>query len=89
MQPKTSPKRPRLTLKFLAYAIVDVVGMVVFATGAIWLTQGTRLFFTDFPANEAQALTATIGGVLLMFWAATQILRELIRRPMSNPRTSK
>ena len=85
MQPNTSPKRRRLTLKILVYAIVDVAGMVMFASGALWLTQGTGLFISGFPADRMQAIAATAGGVFLMFWAATQILRELIRRPAANP----
>ena len=84
MQPSPSQRRPRLTLKVLLYAIFDVVGMVMFATGALWLTQGTSLFSTDFPADKTQAIAATAAGVILMFWAATQILRELIRRPAAN-----
>lgn len=81
MQPTPSPRRPRLTLKILLYAIIDVVGMATFAAGALWLTQGSTPFLDGFPADRAQAITATGGGVLLMFWAATQILRALIRRP--------
>ena len=83
MQPTPSPRRPRLTLKILLYAIVDVAGMAMFAAGALWLTQGGTPFVDGFPADRAQAITATGGGVILMFWAATQILRELIRRPVN------
>jgi formate hydrogenlyase subunit 3/multisubunit Na+/H+ antiporter MnhD subunit len=85
MQPTQIPRRPRLTPKILFYAIFDVVGMVMFAAGVLWLTQGTGLFVADFPADNSQAIAATAGGVILMFWAATQILRELIRRPTANP----
>ena len=81
MQPTPSPRRPRLTLKILLYAIVDVVGMATFAAGALWLTQGSTPFLEGFPADRMQAIAAAGGGVLLMFWAATQILRQLIRRP--------
>ncbi len=81
--PKSS-RRPRLTLKILLYAIIDVVGMVLFATGARWLTQGTTPLIAGFPADRTQAIAATAGGVFLMFWAATQILRALIRRPGTN-----
>ena len=84
MQPTQTPRRPRLTLKILLYAIFDVVGMVLFATGALWLTQGTTLFIPDFPASRMEALAATAGGIFLMFWAATQILRQLIKRPAAN-----
>lgn len=81
MQATSSPRRPRLTLKILLYAIIDVVVMVIFATGALWLTQGSTPFLTGFPADRMQAIATTGGGVLLMFWAATQILRQLIRQP--------
>ena len=84
MQPNQSQRRPRLTLKILLYAIFDVVGMIMFASGALWLTQGTGLFIDDFPADRTQAIVATAGGVILMFWAATQILSQLIRRPAAS-----
>ena len=81
MQAKPIPRRPRLTLKILFYAIVDVAGIAMFAAGALWLTQGSIPFVAGFPADRMQAIAATGGGILLMFWAATQILRQMIRRP--------
>ena len=74
-------QRPRLTLKIFLYAIFDVVGMSLFATGAMWLAQRQPLFIRDFPASMAEAVAATVIGLLLMFWAAAQILRELLRQP--------
>ena len=71
-------------MKILLYAIFDVAGMALFATGALWLTQDKALFVSGFPASAAQAWVATVGGLLLMFWAATRILRELISRPADN-----
>ena len=79
----TRPHRPRLTLKIMFYAIFDVVGMVFFATGAMWFARGQSLFIADFPSTMAEALAAIIGGLLLMLWAAAQILRELITRPVN------
>ena len=76
--------RPRLTLKILLYAIFDVAGMLMFATGAMWLAQGQALFFREFPSSMAEAIAATLAGLLLMFWAAAQILRELLGRPADN-----
>ena len=77
----TRPQRPRLTLKIMFYAIFDVVGMVFLATGAMWFAHGQSLFIADFPSTMVEALAAIIGGLLLMLWAAAQILRELIKRP--------
>jgi hypothetical protein len=79
-------KAHRPTLKIVCYAIVDVVGMVLLATGAVWLAQGKLLFFPGFPTSTPEALAATAGGLLLMFWAATRILRELAQRPASHAR---
>ncbi|MBL8416222.1 MAG: hypothetical protein JNM42_17475 [Propionivibrio sp.] len=79
----TRAQRPQLTLKIMFYAIFDVVGMVSFASGALWFAQGQSLFIPDFPSSMAGALAAIIAGLLLMLWAAAQILRELIKRPVN------
>lgn len=74
-------QRPRLTLKVLFYAIFDVAGMILFATGVIWLARDETLFIRDFPNNAVQAVLALLGGIALMLWAAAQIVRELIKQP--------
>lgn len=66
------------------YAIFDVVGMVFFATGVMWFSKGQALFIRNFPTNLIEALLALVGGLLLMLWAAAQILRELLTRPPDN-----
>lgn len=82
-------QRPRLTLKILFYASFDVAGMVLFATGALWLAQRQPLFIQGFPESMAEAVAATVAGLLLMLWAAAQILRELLVRPADNAREGK
>lgn len=72
-------QRPQLTLKILFFAGLDVVGMVVFATGALWLARGQELFVRGFPTSTAEALLLLVGGLLLMVWAVAKILRELIK----------
>ena len=66
------------------YAAFDVVGMIAFATGALWLAQGQMLFFKDFPSSLAEAVVAVSSGLLLMIWAASRILREITKRPSSS-----
>ena len=77
-------QRPRLTLKILLYAIFDVAGMVLFSTGAMWLAQGQALFISGFPTSSMEAIAVLVVGLVLMFWAAAQILRELLKRPTNN-----
>ena len=75
-------QRPQLTLKILFYVIFDVGGMLVFATGAMWLAQG--LFTPNFPTSKAEAVCAAAVGLVFMFWAATKILRELLNQSANN-----
>jgi len=77
-------RRPQLTLRILLFALFDVAGMISLATGALWLARGQTLFFANFPGNIGEALAALACGLVLMIWAAAQILRELIVRPASN-----
>jgi len=79
-------QRPRLTLKILLYAIFDVAGMVLFATGAVWLAQRQTLFVSGFPGSMLEAIIVVVVGLALMFWAASQILCELLKRPANNGR---
>ncbi len=81
MQTSQTGLRPRLTLAILLFAAVDIVGMVLFATGAMWFAHGKPLFIPGFPDNMAEAGVSSAGGLLLMFWAAARILRELLRNP--------
>jgi len=71
--------RPRLTLPILAFAVVDIAGMVLLATGVMWFAHGQPLFIPGFPTGPLGAGAAIAGGLLLMFWAAARILRELLR----------
>lgn len=79
-------ERPRLTLKIVYYALFDVAGMLLFASGLMWLLREESLFSRSFPASTAEAAVATVGGIALMLWAAARILRELIRQPAPGSR---
>lgn len=74
------PQRPQLTLKVLYFALFDVLGMLVFASGATWLANGQSLFVANIPRNSLEAIGLCIAGIALMIWAAAQILRELLKR---------
>ena len=76
------PQRPQLTLKVLFYAVFDVLGMLLFASGATWLAKGQSLFVANFPDGIFEALVMSLAGIALMIWAAAQILRELVLHPV-------
>lgn len=74
------PLRPQLTPMVMFYAVFDILGMLIFATGGTWLANGKTLFLENFPRNNFEAALLTIAGIALMLWAAAQILRELLKR---------
>lgn len=71
-------------MKILLYAVVDVIGMLFFATGATWLVRRQSLLIPDFPKTMTASLAVSAVGLLLMLWAAGQILREMIKQPVSH-----
>ena len=77
--PNRTP-RPRLTLAILGFALVDIVGMVVLALGLAHLTRGPGVFVAGFPSSSLQAVTLTLVGAGLMFWAGAQILGQIARQ---------
>jgi len=86
MLQSTPPRRrPRLTLKILLFAILDVTGMVLLSSGALWLARGQALFVAGLPASTAEAIALTVAGLVLMVWAAGRILRELLQGRADRP----
>ncbi|ACV34303.1 hypothetical protein [Accumulibacter sp.] len=74
-------QRSRVTPRVLLFALLDVVGMLILASGALWLARGETLFIPDFPTSTPTAVITVAAGVALMVWAVAGILRELIGRP--------
>lgn len=70
---------PRATPLLMAYALLDALGMLVFASGAMWLVNKQPLLVTGFPDSPTTALLAVATGVSLMWWSAARIMRELIK----------
>ena len=70
--------RRRITPKTLLYALLDALGMLIFASGAMWLFRQRALLINGFPDSTPMALLALTFGGLLMVWSVAGILRELI-----------
>ena len=73
----------------MGFAIFDGIGMILFATGALWFAKGQSLFIPGYPGNMLEAMATLIGGLMLMLWAAAQIVRELIKRRAKNLQQEK
>ena len=74
------PPRPTLTLAILGYALADVFGLACFAIGASWFAVGKGIFVADFPKSAVEAVACAAGGLLVLFWSVTKILKELAKQ---------
>ena len=77
-------QRPRVTQKVMLFALIDVAGILVFSSGAMWLGRGQTLFIPDFPTSTPAALITIVGGIILMLWGTGQMLNEMARGAASN-----
>ncbi|MBL8467805.1 hypothetical protein [Methyloversatilis discipulorum] len=73
----TRPPRPRLTGRIFLYAMVDVFGLFCVAIGASWFAAGKGAILATFPSSTAEAVACTVGGVVVMLWSVSRILREI------------
>ena len=80
--PQRTP-RARLTLAILKFALLDIVGMILFALGIAWFAKGPGAFFNAFPSTTAEAVVLTAAGIVTMGFAATRILREVMKQHKS------
>lgn len=80
MFPTTRPPRPRLTGRIFAYGMLDVFGLACVAIGASWFAAGKGAILTNFPTSTAEAVACTVGGVVVMIWSVSRILREIAKQ---------
>ena len=80
MFPTTRPPRPRLTGRIFAYALADVFGLTCVAIGASWFAAGKGAVLANFPTSTAEAVACTLGGVVVMIWSVSRILREIAKQ---------
>ena len=74
------PPRPRLTGPIFAYGLADVFGLSCVALGASWFAAGKGAILANFPGLTAEAVACVAGGVVVMIWAVSRILREIARQ---------
>ena len=80
MFPTTRPPRPRLTGPIFVYGMVDVFGLACVAIGASWFAAGKGAIVAAFPTSTAEAVTSVLGGVVIMLWSVSRILREIAKQ---------
>jgi hypothetical protein len=74
------PPRPSLTGPICLYALADVFGLACVGIGASWFAAGKGAIIANFPTSAVEAVACTAGGVAVMLWAVTRILRELAKQ---------
>ena len=79
-------RRTLLSPAILFYLLLDVVGMVLFATGLLWLVRGLPLFFRNFPKSNLEASIVLAIGLFMMVSSVAKILREVMARAATNLR---
>ncbi|PLK48684.1 hypothetical protein [Uliginosibacterium sp. TH139] len=65
----------RVTPRLLLWLVLDLVGMVLFAGGALYLAAG-QVLFLRLPTTLIEAAVLLVAGGLLMLVAAANLLRE-------------
>ena len=76
----TRAPRPRLTGPIFGYAMIDVFGLTCVGIGASWFAAGKGAIFANFPTSTAEAVAFTVGGVIVMLWSVSRILREIAKQ---------
>ena len=79
-------RRTLLSPAILFYLLLDVVGMVLFATGLLWLVRGLPLFFRNFPKSNLEASIVLAIGLFMMVSSVAKMLREVMARAATNLR---
>jgi len=74
------PPRPRLTGPIFAYGLADVFGLSCVGIGASWFAAGKGAILANFPTSTAEAVICTAGGIAVMLWAVSRILREIAKQ---------
>ena len=76
----TRAPRPRLTGRIFGYAMIDVFGLTCVGIGASWFAAGKGAILTNFPSSTAEAVACTLGGIVIMIWSVSRILREIAKQ---------
>ena len=74
------PPRPELTGRIALYGLVDVFGLTCVGIGASWFAAGKGAILTNFPTSTAEAVACTAGGIVIMLWSVSRILREIAKQ---------
>lgn len=73
----SQPTRSRRVVRIAAYAAADLFGMFCLFVGVSGLLGQPSMLADNFPRSTAEAYIAAAGGVLVMLWAMSRILREI------------
>lgn len=80
-----SRKRPRMTLRLLAWLAVDMAGVLLFAAGGMYLVNGQALFVRLPTTLIEAAMLLAIGAVLMLVGTANMFRESLPVPPAGGP----
>jgi hypothetical protein len=67
----------RLVARIAAYATADLFGLFCLFLGINGLLGKSPMIIDNFPQSTAEAYASAVGGVLVMLWAMSRMLREV------------
>lgn len=87
MSMPNQPTIAHLLPRIAAYALADLFGLFCVILGISGLLGKPGVILANFPRSTAEAYVCAVGGVVVMLWALSRILREM--RQLRNPPAGK
>lgn len=73
----TETSKAKLLPRLLAYLAADLFGFICLALGVAWFAGGPGTLLEHFPASNAEAFASAAGGLAVIAWAMSRVLRTL------------
>jgi hypothetical protein len=77
MKQPSQPALSRLMPRILAYSLADLFGLFCVVIGIGGLLDKPMMILANFPRSTAEAYVCAAGGIVLMLWAMSRMVREV------------
>lgn len=72
---QTTPSHP--IPRILAFALADLFGLFCLFIGTAGVLGKPGMIIANFPRSTAEAWTCAAGGIVVMLWAMSRLLRDI------------